>query len=170
RIALDFAALYPDRLLTLTLCATHRGFSHFSEAKKSEFIRLRKEPLISGGEPKDIAVPVAKSLAGPNASKESFDVLVDSISRLHKESYIKSVEAWVMAESHGKLADMGVPTHVIVGAEDRLSTAEMCTELAKMIPGARLTVIADAGHLVNIEKPAEFNDAAIDFIRSSRTG
>ena len=30
-----------------------------------------------------------------------------------------------------------------------------------MIPGAKLTVIADAGHLVNIEKPAEFNAAAM---------
>ena len=46
RIAQDFAALYPDRLLTLTLCDTHRGFSHFSEEKRREFIRLRKEPLV----------------------------------------------------------------------------------------------------------------------------
>ncbi|MPZ56502.1 MAG: alpha/beta fold hydrolase [Rhizobiales bacterium] len=168
RIALDFAALYPERLLTLTLCDTHRGFSHFSEEKRREFIRLRKEPLVSGGEPQDIAVPVAKTLAGPNASKESFDALVDSMSRLHKESYIKTIEASAMAGNHGELADIGVPTHVIVGAEDRLTTPDTCRELAGMIPGARFTVIADAGHLVNIEKPAEFNAAAIAFIRSAR--
>jgi len=72
RIALDFAALYPNRLLTLTLCDTHRGFSHFSEEKRREFVRLRKEPLEQGAEPKDIAGLVAKTLVGPKASREAF--------------------------------------------------------------------------------------------------
>ena len=165
RIAQDFAALYPDRLLSLTLCDTHMGFSNFSDEKRREFIRLRKEPLLNGGEPKDIAGPVAKTLVGPNASKESFDALVDSMSRLHKESYIKTIEASAMAGVHGKPADIRVPTHVIVGGEDRLTTPAMCRELADLIPGARFTLIPDAGHLVNIEKPAEFNAAAIAFIR-----
>jgi 3-oxoadipate enol-lactonase len=165
RIAQDFAALYPDRLLSLTLCDTHMGFSNFSDEKRREFIRLRKEPLLNGGEPKDIAGPVAKTLVGPNASKESFDALVDSMSRLPKESYIKTIEASAMAGVHGKPADIRVPTHVIVGGEDRLTTPAMCRELADLIPGARFTLIPDAGHLVNIEKPAEFNAAAIAFIR-----
>lgn len=167
RIAQDFAALYPDRLLTLTLCDTSTGFSNFSDEKRREFIRIRKEPLLNGGEPKDIAGPVAKTLVGPKASKESFDALVDSMSRLHKESYIKTIEASAMAGMHGKPADIRVPTHVIVGGDDRLTTPEMCRKLAAEIPGARFTEIADAGHLVNIEKPAEFNAAAIGFIRAA---
>jgi len=167
RVAQDFWPRHPDRVATLTLCDTHRGFAHFSDEKRREFIRLRKEPLVNGGEPKDIAVPVAKSLAGPNASKESFDALVDSMSRLHKESYIKTIEASALAGNHGELADIRAPTHVIVGSEDRLTTPEMCRELAGMIPGARFTVIEEAGHLVNIEKPAEFNATAIAFVRSA---
>jgi len=90
------------------------------------------------------------------------------MSRLHKDSYIKTIEASAMAGNHGALADISVPTHVIVGAEDRLTTPDMCRELAAMVPGARFTVIADAGHLVNIEQPAEFNTAAIGFIRAAR--
>jgi 3-oxoadipate enol-lactonase len=167
RIAMDFAARYPQRLLTLTLCDTHPGFAHLPDDKKREFIRLRKEPLINGGEPKDIAVPVAKTLVGPNASKEAFDKLVDSMTRLHKESYIKSIEATVMSDNQSRLGEIRVPTHVIVGGEDRLTTPEMARGLVDKIPNAKLTVIPDAGHLVNIEKPAEFNDAAIGFIRSA---
>jgi 3-oxoadipate enol-lactonase len=167
RIAMDFAARYPQRLLTLTLCDTHPGFAHFSEERKREFIRLRKEPLVAGGEPKDIAVPVAKTLIGPNASKETFDKLVDSMSRLHKESYLKSIEASVMGDHGASLGDIRVPTHVICGGEDRLTTPEVARGLASQIPGARLTIIPDAGHLVNIEKPAEFNAAAIGFIRAA---
>jgi 3-oxoadipate enol-lactonase len=168
RIAMDFAETYPDRLLTLTLCDTHRGFSHFSEEKKAEFIRLRKEPLTGGGEPRDIAVPVAKTLVSANASQEAFDKLVDSMSRLHKQSYIKSIEATVRTESHGRLGDIRVPTHVVCGAEDRLTTPEMAAEIAGMIPGAELTIIPGAGHLANIEKPAEFDAAVIDFILRRR--
>jgi 3-oxoadipate enol-lactonase len=170
RIAQDFAALYPDRLSTLTLCDTFRGMAHFSDEKRREFIRLRKQPLENGGEPKDIAVPVAKTLASPKASKEAFDALVDSMSRLHKESYIKTIEASAMAGNHGEPSAIRVPTHVIVGADDTLTTPAMCRELAGMIPGARFTEIADAGHLVNIEKPAAFNAAAIGFIREAAGG
>ena len=39
-IALDFAARYPDRLATLTLCDTMPGFGHLTEAQRREFIRL----------------------------------------------------------------------------------------------------------------------------------
>jgi 3-oxoadipate enol-lactonase len=167
RIALDFVALYPERVSTLTLCDTHRGFAHFTDEAKREFIRLRKEPLERGGTPKDIAVPVAKSLCGPNVSPEAFAALVDSLSRLHKDSYIKCITSSIMAASHGRLEDIRVPTHVIVGAEDRLTTPAMCRELAAMIPGAKFTVVPHAGHLVNIERPAEFNAAAVAFIRAA---
>lgn len=164
RIAMDFAERYPERIHTLTLCDTHRGFSHFTEEKKHEFIRLRKEPLVNGGEPKDIAIPVAKTLVGPKASQDAFDKLVDSMTRLHKWSYIKSIEATVLTDSHDKLSEIAVPTHVVVGGDDRLTTPEMAQEITGMIPGAILTVIPDAGHLVNIEKPAEFNRAVSAFI------
>jgi 3-oxoadipate enol-lactonase len=166
RIALDFAALYPDRLLSLTLCDTHTGFAHFSEEKKREFIRLRKEPLEKGLSPSDIAEPIARSLCGPNVSVEAFGALVDSVSRLHKESYIKCIEASTLAGTHGKLLDIRVPTHVIVGGDDKLTTPEMCRSLASEIPNSHFSVIPDAGHLVNIERPGEFNAIAIEFLRS----
>lgn len=164
RIAMEVAEHFQDRILTLTLCDTHRGYSHFSEEKKAEFIRLRKEPLVNGGEPRDIAVPVAKTLVGPNASREAFGKLVDSMTRLHKWSYIKSIEATVRHASHDRLDQIRVPTHVVCGAEDRLTTPDMAREIAAMIPGAALTIIPNAGHLANIEQPEIFDRAVIDFI------
>jgi 3-oxoadipate enol-lactonase len=106
---------------------------------------------------------VAKSLSGPNISADAFAKLVDSLNRLRKESYIKSLEASCRRRSNG-LGDIRAPTHVIVGSADRLTTPEMARELASSIPGARLTVI-DAGHLSNIEQPAAFNAAVIAFLR-----
>jgi 3-oxoadipate enol-lactonase len=165
RIAMDFAARYPSRLLTLTLCDTHKGFAALPEEKKKAFIASRKEPLLAGKEPKDIAEPVARTLVGPNASEAAFRSLVDSMCRLHKESYIKSIEASVMMDVRNDLGAIKTPTHVVVGSEDKLTTVEMARELAGEIPGAELTVIDDAGHLSNIEKPEEFNAATLGFLR-----
>lgn len=170
RIAMDFAARYSDRLLTLTLCDTHKGFGGFSEEKKKAFIASRKEPLVNGKEPRDIAEPVARTLIGPNASPAAFGRLVDSMSRLHKESYIKSIEATVMMDVRTDLGAIKVPTHVVNGGEDRLTTVAMAKEIADEIPGAVLTVIADAGHLVNIEKPDEFNTAVLGFLKRHPAG
>lgn len=165
RIAMDFAARYHDRLLTLTLCDTHKGFAGFSEEKKKAFIASRQEPLLAGKEPKDIAEPVARTLVGPNASEEVFRSVADSMIRLHKESYLKSIEASVRSDVRNDLGNIRVPSHVVVGSEDKLTTVDMAKELAGDIPGAELSVIDDAGHLANIEKPVEFNAAVLGFLR-----
>ncbi|MBI1201263.1 MAG: alpha/beta fold hydrolase [Rhodopseudomonas sp.] len=165
RIAMDFASRYGSRLLTLTLCDTHKGFAGFSEEKKKAFIASRKEPLLAGKEPKDIAEPVARTLVGPNATEEAFRSLVDSMSRLHKESYIKSIEASVMLDVRNDLGSIKAPTLVVVGSEDKLTNVDMARELVGDIPGAELTVIDDAGHLSNIEKPAEFSAAVLGFLK-----
>ena len=165
RIAMDFAQRHPERLLSLTLCDTHRGFVTFTDEQRREFLRLRKEPLINGGEPKDIAPGVARSLSGPNITPEAYAKLMDSLCRLHKESYIKSLEATALAKPHDQLGDIRVPAHVIVGSEDKLTPPAMAQEIVDRIPGAKLTIINDAGHLTNIEKPAEFNAAVVAFLR-----
>lgn len=170
RIAMDFAARHGERLKTLVLCDTHKGFAGFSEEKKAAFIASRKEPLLAGKEPKDIAEPVARTLIGPNASDEAFKALVDSMSRLHKESYIKSIEASVRMDVRSDLGSIKVPTLVVVGSADRLTTVDMAREIASDIPGAELAVIEDAGHLVNIEQPEKFNAIVLGFLRQHMNG
>jgi len=170
RIAMDFAARHPDRLKTLVLCDTHKGFAGLSPEARAAFIASRKEPLVNGKEPKDIAGPVAKTLIGPNASKEAFEALVDSMSRLHKESYIKSIEASVTMDIRTDLGNIKVPTLVVVGSADRLTTVDMARSIASDIPGSELSIIDNAGHLVNIEEPQKFNAIVIDFLRRKLNG
>jgi 3-oxoadipate enol-lactonase len=170
RIAMDFAARYPDRLKSLVLCDTHKGFSGLSPEARAAFIASRKEPLINGKEPKDIAGPVAKTLIGPNASQEAYEALVDSMSRLHKESYIKSIEASVNSDVRTDLGNIKAPTLVVVGSADRLTTVDMAKSIAGDIPDSELSIIKDAGHLVNIEEPEQFNTIVIDFLRRHSGG
>jgi 3-oxoadipate enol-lactonase len=41
--------------------------------------------------------------------------------------------------------------------------------MAKAIPGARLEIVPDAGHVANLENPEVFNRAFADFLSSLGT-
>ncbi len=163
RVALDFHERHPERVLTLTLCDTRPGFAHLSQAQRREFIRLRQEPLLAGKEPKDIAPAVAKALVSPHATAAAYRRLVESMAALHKESYLKSIEA-TLGYPSAELARIRVPTHIVVGADDTLTPPEISRAMAAQIPGAVLTIIARAGHLTNIEQPQRFNEAVLGFL------
>jgi len=62
------------------------------------------------------------------------------------------------------LAMINVPVLVIAGAEDTLTPVAEADSLRNGIRGARIHVIQRAGHLSNMEQPAEFNSALLGFI------
>lgn len=64
------------------------------------------------------------------------------------------------------LPGIHIPVLIIVGSEDELTPPEEAESLRSGIPGARLRVIKDAGHLSNVEQPEHFNKALLDFIES----
>ena len=63
------------------------------------------------------------------------------------------------------LGSIRVPTLIIVGDQDQPFLAP-CEYMAKKIPGARLEVIAGAGHSSNLDRPDAFNRALRDFLES----
>ena len=58
-----------------------------------------------------------------------------------------------------------VPTLIIVGDQDQPFLAP-CEYMAKKIPGARLEVIAGAGHSSNLDQPAAFNRVLLEFLEA----
>jgi pimeloyl-ACP methyl ester carboxylesterase len=58
----------------------------------------------------------------------------------------------------------GLPTLVIVGADDVLTPPTEAQAIAAAVPGARLSVIAGAGHLPPVERPAETTAALREFL------
>ncbi len=165
-IALDFNSRHPARVASLTLCDTMPGFSHFSEAQRAEFIRLRQEPLLAGKDPRDIAPIVAKTLISRQPRRGVFEQLMASLSALRKDSYLKALAASVRYSREFALEDIDVPVHVVVGDEDTLTPPAVSRRMAERIGGSRLTIIEGAGHLSNIEQPEAFNRATLDFFRN----
>ena len=62
-----------------------------------------------------------------------------------------------------RLATVDLPTAVIVGDLDR-AMLEDCRRIAAVVPGARLTVVAGAGHSLPAEAPDEFWAALSGFL------
>lgn len=169
RIAQDFYPRWPDRVAALILCDTMPAFgTSLSAEQRAEFIRLRKEPLVNGKEPKDIAPVVARTLVSKNAKPEHYQRLVESMTALHKDSYIKTIEATTNYDRRADLPNIRVPTLLVFGAEDTLTTPALGRQMAKEIPGAEYFEIAAAGHLPNIEQPDVFNRKLIEFLNTHR--
>ena len=92
QIATLFYEKYPSYVKSLILCDTHFGLSNLSPQEIEKFINLRKEPLINGKEPRDIAPIVASTLIGDVNNKLAYEQLVNSMEQLHKESYLKTID------------------------------------------------------------------------------
>ena len=56
-------------------------------------------------------------------------------------------------DSRADLAGIGIPTMVIVGADDQITPKDRAEEMAEAIPEAELVVIPDAGHFAPLENP-----------------
>lgn len=67
-------------------------------------------------------------------------------------------------ETTARLGEIRVPTLVIGGEEDGGTTPEMMNALAGGIPGARLEILPQASHLVNVEQAQLFNALLMAFL------
>lgn len=166
RVAVHFYFYRPERVASLTLADTHTGFGDLSPAQRQEYVDSRLAPLKAGKSLADIAPVVAGKLLGPDATPEIRARLEASIGALRKDCYMKSLAATVEQDSIGDYSTIAVPTHVMVGENDPLTTPAICRKLADQVPNAAYSIIPRAGHLTNIENPAAFNETALEFIKS----
>mgnify|MGYP001565392863 CR=1 FL=1 len=66
----------------------------------------------------------------------------------------------------GRLGEIGVPTLVVVGDDDRLTPLKYSEFLATNIRGAVLKILHDAGHVAMLEKPTGMNNVIASFVHS----
>jgi len=65
-----------------------------------------------------------------------------------------------------EIKKVNIPVFVVCGEEDKMTPPENSRYLRDHIPGARMELIANAGHFVMMENPAAFNKAVKDFALS----
>lgn len=68
------------------------------------------------------------------------------------------------ADSRPLLGEIGCPVAVVHGTGDRLISPERSEEIAALVPGARLTLVPDAGHFVVQQQPVPVGRAVGDLL------
>jgi 3-oxoadipate enol-lactonase len=78
--------------------------------------------------------------------------------------FLGQVAAVMTHDTVEELRRVTAPTLVLTGDRDRLVPPHCSDELARLIPGARLTKIPGGHHAFNVEMPDAFNAAVLDFL------
>lgn len=69
-------------------------------------------------------------------------------------------------DSRPLLGSIKCPSLVLVGDGDVLTPPELSQEIAAGIPGARLTIVPNCGHLSTLEQPEAINAALAEWLRA----
>jgi 3-oxoadipate enol-lactonase len=159
-VSLAFAARHADRLEGLILADTRA-------AADSDAARAARADALALVEAHGVAAYAERQL-GALLSPSASDAVRDRVRELCRQNP-QGVCAGIRAlrdrpDRRAELPDIRCPTLAIVGSDDKISPRAEMAAIAEAIPGSRLTEIPGAGHLSNLEKPAEFVAAISNFI------
>jgi pimeloyl-ACP methyl ester carboxylesterase len=156
--------LFPDRISALLLANTRPDPDpeETKEARREMARRVAEEGV------EVLPKLQMERLLAPETLKNQSDV-VESVRAMILESCPDGVVGALGAmrdrpDSTELLGKISVPTLVVGGEEDAISTPEVMGEMARKIPNSRHHTFSGAGHLSNLEAPEAFNAALLDFL------
>jgi pimeloyl-ACP methyl ester carboxylesterase len=166
-VALAFLRKYTTRMAGLILTAT-RATADSPEARigRDQAVAMAKEKGVSA-----IAETMLPKMLSPKTYERKPE-LVDRVRAIMNHTSLEGVLGDLNGlkqriDSTPTLSHIKLPTLILAGADDQIIPLKEAQSMQASIPGARLVVIPDTGHLLNLEDPAAFNLAISDFL--SRT-
>ena len=163
-IAQQFAADHGERVDRLVLAATSSQFGRGSVRFAEKFLAARLKPLDDGETPASLAHRVVPSLLSSDASLETIATCVTSMSRISTDAYREALRCLVTWNFTDYLDEIEVPTLCLAGADDTTAPVAALQALADGLPDARLEIIDSCNHLMNLDRPAEFNQDMRSFL------
>jgi 3-oxoadipate enol-lactonase len=149
---------HPQRVKGLVLADT-RPQADSQEGRRARFQMAQTAYTQGAGAVADLMLP--KLLSAETIRKNP--KLVQQVRSMIEGTQISGIAGALMAmaeraDSMALLSQINCPTQVVVGERDVATPLSDATIMADRIPGARLAVIPEAGHLSNLEQPDRFND------------
>jgi pimeloyl-ACP methyl ester carboxylesterase len=182
QVALQLALDHADRIAALVLSAP-AGFERFS-ASEARWIRDAVDVDYTAGA-SAAAVVMRHMQAFHRMPVQAWPLLRDRLAiiggpdiRTYGRSVARSVAAMLDAPVLDALADIELPVLVTFGTEDALipnrivhgrDTAALARQAVARLPDAQLVLVRDAGHMVQLERPDEWNAAVVTYL-SRRVG
>lgn len=163
-IALDFAVEHPARVQALIPVAA--GLSGFDY---SPDLQQRISAIFAAGKDSGPSCVVEMWLADPMlaALREDPDALarVRALLEENVDGFLRTqLASSANPPAAQRLSRIGAPTLIVVGDRDEPEILRTAEALEVGIPNARKAVMQGAGHMVNLEKPSEFNRLVLDFL------
>ncbi len=172
KIALDFTLVHPELVASLILVAPSVGGEEPSEQIRRFF--QEEDALVEQGDLQGATELNLRLWAdGPQRTPEQVNPTVRQ--RVYEMQYHAFTvpmpedadEQELEPPAITRLAEVRVPTLIIVGDLDLPEKLDLSKQLATSISGAKLEVIAGAAHMVSMEQPQRFNDIVLDFLSKS---
>jgi len=151
-VAFEIMRQAPERVSRLALFDTRarldppesreRRLALIDIARRGGFSKLPAQMLANQVHPDHVAVPHIVS------------AVLGMAERIGSDAFIRQQTAILSRpDSLAGLAAIGVPTLVAGGRQDSITPPEILREIADGIPGAKLVIVEDAGHLTPLEQP-----------------
>jgi pimeloyl-ACP methyl ester carboxylesterase len=151
-VALEIMRQAPQRVSRLALLNTHaRPDSPESIENRRRLMALAKPDFDAVNE-----VLLPKVLLPAHLGDARLrSLLLDMARAIGVEAFKRQQTAIIgRIDSRPHLKDIRVPTLVIAARGDAIMPVEILKELADGIPGARLAIVEDSGHMAAVEQPA----------------
>jgi pimeloyl-ACP methyl ester carboxylesterase len=163
-LAQEFVATWPERVGRLVLYATTPAFGGRDPAFADAFLRARLGPLEGGRSMADAAVDMLDGMFGPGAPADALPRAAAAMAAIPEAVYRDTLRCLTTFDRRAELARIAVPTLLIAGERDAAAPARTMQRMAEAIPGARIVVVPEAGHLLHLERPEAFRAALDPFL------
>ncbi len=161
-IGQNLAIRHPERLSSLVLCDTTSRIPQDAKSVWDERIAVAgkhgMEPLC-GATLERWFTPSFHEEDGPELQAIREQFLHTPIS-----GYVGCCQAIRELDYTERLSGIALAVHVIVGADDPSTPPAAARTIQERISGAALTIIDNGSHLCNVEQPATFNRALLEFL------
>jgi 3-oxoadipate enol-lactonase/4-carboxymuconolactone decarboxylase len=158
RIAMELAALAPDRVASLVLMDTALEFPPPSAWQD----RIDAVLQHGSGVLADVVMP--RWVVDPSTA--SAKGLRQMLERTDRHGYAGSAAALRDARAADVAGKISCPTTVIVGDRDIATPPAMSEAIRDAIPGSRLVILHDAAHLPTLEQPEACTAAILAHLRA----
>jgi pimeloyl-ACP methyl ester carboxylesterase len=157
-VAFEVLRQAPDRVARVALLDTSaRADTPEQLQKRGEFIALAERGRFLGVTDALVPLLVHPSRLGDEELVATVKAMARSIGG---DAFMRQERAIMSrADSLTLLPKIACPTLVLCGREDALTPLARHEEIAAAVPGARLEVIDECGHLSTLEKPQEVSAA-----------
>jgi len=106
----------------------------------------------------------------PEATREYFKAFADEPRRRGMLELYRSGDFSKLAPYDGKLAELGVPTLILWGADDPFAPQASAERFQREIPGSEVVVLEGTGHFVVDDAPDRYAEELVRFLKRASAG